>query len=143
MTAYLEVTMFLLIAACLGACLVSALWEIERGREHRNRRSADQVFVLKTVIQREMENKVPSPKQAQANDFTCFIAYGVICIILLALVGWQPNAAIQIGETVEAEASMTTAGEPSGRSVAEPMSRPMQPTAWSQVIDSRKLVPGK
>jgi hypothetical protein len=36
MTAEIEVTLFLLIATCLGACFVWALWEIERGREHRS-----------------------------------------------------------------------------------------------------------
>jgi hypothetical protein len=95
------------------------------------------------MILHDKENKVPAPKQDPASDLPGIVAFGVISTIFLGLAGWQPKAATWIAEAIEAESPTTTVEATFGRSVAEPMRKPMQPTAWSEVIDPRKLAPGK
>lgn len=86
---------------------------------------------------------MPSPKPEQISDVPAIIVFGVISAILLGLAGWQPKEAAWIAKAIEAESSTTMVEATSGRSAAEPMRKPMQPTAWSQVINSRELVRGQ
>ena len=84
----------------------------------------------------DMENKVSPPKKEQVSGFAGFITFGVICTILLGLVVSQPKAAAIRIAAGEAWSSKTTGEAASARSAAEPMRKPLQPTAWTQVIDS-------
>jgi hypothetical protein len=59
------------------------------------------------------------------------VGFGTICALLLALIIWQPNVAIWIAQSAEAEFSTgRDTGTPS--QLAQTKRKPIEPGAWSQ-----------
>jgi hypothetical protein len=81
---------------------------------------------------------MPVPSEQHASGVPVFMAFGVIFVLLIGLVVWQPTAATWIAEAVDAESSKALDEAAPVRLAAEPAHRPIYPTAWTQVIDYRK-----
>lgn len=79
-----------------------------------------------------------APNEQRVSGAPVFIAFGVIFLVLIGLVAWQPKAATWIAEAVDTESSKAPDEAGPIRLAAEPTRRPIYPTAWTQVIDSRK-----
>jgi cytochrome oxidase assembly protein ShyY1 len=81
---------------------------------------------------------MPAPSEQRVSGAPVFIAFGAIFVLLIGLVVWQPKAATWIAEAVDAESSKAPHEAAPVRLAAVPARRPIYPTAWTQVIDSRK-----
>lgn len=81
---------------------------------------------------------MPAPSEQHVSGVPVFMAFGVIFVLLIGLVVWQPKAATWIAEAVDAESSKAPDEAAPVRRAAEPAHRPIYPTAWTQVIDYRK-----
>lgn len=66
------------------------------------------------------------------------VGFGTICALLLALIIWQPNVAIWIAQSAEAEFSLQRdTGTPS--QLAQTKRKPIEPGAWSESIVSENV----
>jgi hypothetical protein len=85
-----------------------------------------------------MEDGLSLSKEEQSSGAAILIGFGVISIVLVGLVIWQPKVSTWIAEAVEAETS-TTPGKPDlTRSTAAQMRKPIGPTAWTEVLQPIK-----
>jgi hypothetical protein len=79
-----------------------------------------------------------APNEQRVTGTPVFMAFGMIFVLLIGLVVWQPKAATWIAEAVDAESSKAPDEAAPVRLAAEPTRRPIYPAAWTQVVDSRK-----
>ena len=81
-------------------------------------------------------------KEGRSSGFAVLVGFSAMCAILLALVVWQPKAATWIAQAVDAEAP-NAQGDVTA-SIAKknpPMRKPIQSTAWAQIIDQGEMPP--
>lgn len=81
---------------------------------------------------------MPAPNEQRVSGAPVFMAFGMIFVLLIGLVVWQPKAATWIAEAADAESSKAPDAVAPVRLAAEPKRRPIYPAAWTQVIGSRK-----
>ena len=81
---------------------------------------------------------MPAPNEHRASGAAVFISFGAIFVLLIGLVACQPRVATWIAEAVDAESTKAPHEAAPVRLAAVPARRPIYPTAWTQVIDSRK-----
>jgi hypothetical protein len=68
--------------------------------------------------------------------------FGAICVVLVGLVVFEPKVGVWVATAAEAEFSKAPDHPAPIRLSAEPTRRPIQPTAWADIVAQKVEIPG-
>lgn len=84
---------------------------------------------------------MPAPAKQPVSLTAVSLIIGAVFVLLIALVIWQPKAAIWIADAVEAEHSAQSPDQADPvRLAAAPNRKPIDPGEWAQVLKPEKVV---